>query len=472
VTEPMTGIAPEPSHAPSYREVLRHAPVRVLGISRFTSKMAGATLSYGVMVFLATIGASQFEISLASSAGYLAALLFGLQGGMLADSSPKRQVLYLALLIQAVACFVIPRWLGTDVGDLLLIIFLTSGLSQVVSPGLKSVVAIVATPSEVATTGALVNVVGSVGSAIGSSLLAPVLINVSGIDAVLYATGILFLIGALRVRKLPKAETAGVATLKENIRTLNWKPTALSLRYNAEWIVAHRQVSSMILVGIFCTALFEGFNSLIPVYVREVLDEDPANSVYIFAPAAIGYMVGALGGPWLVHWLGERKLVIVSIFLMTAGSILLGAIGVVDTFFARFSPLRLLEPLFDVELSDAILAAGVIAIPINLGSTAAGQAVQVFINKQVPVNKQGGMFGLQSVQQNAFNLVSVFLLGVIATIVGPQYILFLAPLVVGAIVLSLVGYSLKLLTGLPAHVGAGVHFLTDSSDDDQLAPPQ
>src|SRR6478609_614000 len=133
--------ASDKSRAPSYREVLRHPPVQVLSISRFVSKMANSTLSYGVMVFLATAGASQFQVSLASSASYLAALLFGLQGGMLADSAPKRRVLYLSFIIQAGACFVIPFLFGTEVGSLLFIIFLTSALSQIVSPGLKSVVA-------------------------------------------------------------------------------------------------------------------------------------------------------------------------------------------------------------------------------------------------------------------------------------------------------------------------------------------
>jgi MFS family permease len=460
---------PEPTQTPSYREVLQHPPVQVLSLSRFVSKMANSTLSYGVMVFLATAGASQFQISLASSAGYLAALLFGLQGGMLADSAPKRRVLYLAFIVQAAACFLLPPLVGTDIGALLVLIFLTSALSQVISPGLKSVVAVVATPEQVATTGALVNVVGSIGSAIGSSFLAPILIKVSGIDAVLYVSGALFLVGALRIRKLPEAEADGAKSLSQNIKSLEWKPRALSLRFNAEWIVAHRPVASMVLVRIFCAALFEGFNSLIPVYVREVLHEDPANSIYIFAPAGIGYLIGAVGGPWLIHWLGERKLAIVSIFLMAIGSLLLGSIGAVDTFFARFSPLRLLEPFIDLDLSDAVLAAGVIAIPTNLGSTASSQAVQVYINKRVPVMQQGGIFGLQSVQQNAFNLVAVLLLGIFATLTGPQYIFILAPFLVATIVLGMVRYSLRHLTGERAKFGAGTAFLTQESDSDDAA---
>lgn len=254
--------------------------------------MAGSTLSYGIMVFLATAGASQFEISMANSAAYLAALLFGLQGGTLADTAPKRRILAIGFLIQALLCLMLPVVLGTEIAPLLVLIFLTSALTQVISPGLKSIVAIVSSPAEVATTGALVNVLGSIGSAIGSSFVAPVLIKYLGINAVLATTGILFLIGAIRIYKLPRKEKEESKSLRASFSQVDWKPRALSLGYNADWIMAHRPVASMLLVGILCAALFEGLNSLIPVYVREVLHEDPANSIYIFAPAGIGYLVG------------------------------------------------------------------------------------------------------------------------------------------------------------------------------------
>ena len=78
--------------------------------------------------------------------------------------------------------------------------------------------------------------------------------------------------------------------------------------------------------------------------------------------------------------------------------------------------------------------------------------------------QQGGIFGLQSVQQNAFNLVAVLLLGVFATLTGPQYIFLLAPFVVGATVLGMVRYSLRHLTGERAKFGTGVEFLAQDSD--------
>ena len=453
--------------APSYRAVLKHPEVKILAASRFAAKMAGSTLSYGIMVFLATAGASQFEISTANSAAYLAALLFGLQGGLLADTAPKRRILALGFLLQALLCLVLPAVFGTEIVPMLVLIFLTSAITQVVSPGLKSIVSVVSTPAEVATTGALVNVLGSIGSAIGSSFVAPLFIKVFGINAILITAGILFLIGSIRIYKLPRKEKEESKSLRESISKVNWKPRALSLKYNADWIMAHRPVASMLLVGILCTALFEGLNSLLPVYVREVLHEDPANSIYIFAPAGIGYLIGAVGGPRLVHLLGERRLAVVALIFMIVGSVLLGMIDQVAPFFARFSPLRLLEP-FGIEFNDLVLAAGVIVMPANFGSTAASQSVQVYINRHVPVVEQGGIFGLQQVQQNGFNLASVFLLGLVATITGPEYVFLVAPLVVGTSVLLMVRYTFRHAGQTHLRRGAAAHFLTEQRPEDDI----
>ena len=99
----------------SYREVLKHPEVKILSASRFVVKMASSTLSYGVMVFLAAAGASQLQISLANSAAYLAALIFGLQGGMLADTAPKRRILAFGFVVQALLCLALPVVFGTEI---------------------------------------------------------------------------------------------------------------------------------------------------------------------------------------------------------------------------------------------------------------------------------------------------------------------------------------------------------------------
>lgn len=464
---PATPAAPE--ETPSYHSVLKHQPVRIVAASRFLSRMGGQIMNYGIMVFLAAAGASQLEISFANSTSFLAALIFGLQGGMLADSRPKRQVLLVGFALLGAVCFITPFLLGTSGGDLLFVIFVSSAISQVVTPGLKSIVAIVSSPEEMATTGAAINIVGSIGSSIGSTLIAPVLIKQTGIDMILVVAGVLYLLSAVRIYRLPSAEALGKHELTRNLRELDWKPRALSLRYNANWIMAHRSVASMLLVAALSAALLHGVTALLPVFVRDVLDQDPANAVYIFFLSGIGFFVGAAISPKLLRQFGERRMAVASILLMAVSFALFGIIDWIAVPVAFISPLRLANYFLDSNLSNAVLAAGVLVFPANLGSTICLQAVQVYVNKNVPPSEQGGIFGLQQVQENAFNLVVILLLGGIATVIGPQYVFLFAPIIVGSLGLALLSYSFRHTTGHMPPLSESIGFFLQDDPADARA---
>jgi MFS family permease len=425
-----------------YRTVLRHREVRVLAASRAANKMAMSTVSYGAMVHLGQVGATQFQISLVSASSYLAALLFGVQGGTVADSLSKRIALAAGQGIMAGLCFVIPSLLGTSAGDLMLLLFLSSLMMQVVSPGLKATVAIVATQRELAVTSALVSVIGSIASGFGSAFLAPFLIKLSGIETVLYVSGCLYAFGSIRSLAISREKTS--TPVAKALRSIDWRPTALSRRTTARWIIDHRAVATMILSGAIVVALFESFNTLIPLYVKEVLDSDPANSIYIFAPAGVGFLIGTFLAPPLINRWGERRLAIVSLTFMSVSMAMFGFIDLVAPILAPISPLRLLE-LFGVEINDKVLAASVIAIPMNFGSTASGAAVANFINRRVPLVRQGAVFGLEETQENALILVTVLAVGAIASITGPQVVMIVAPIVAVAVVVALLRYSYRSL---------------------------
>jgi MFS family permease len=461
------GAVPEAEERPSYREILRDKDVAILATSRAAGKLALATVSYGAMVYLARQGATQFQISLVSAATYVAPLFFGLQGGTLADSLSKRLALIGGFAAQAATVFLIPIIFGTGVWELVLIMFLSSALMQVVTPSLKSAVALVASPAQLATTSALVGVVGSIASAMGSALLAPLLIKWGGINLVLAVSGMIYLLGAVRAYRLPEKEHLG--SVSEALGKVNWKPNALSMRATARWILEHRAVATIILMGAIVVALFEAGNTLLPVYVRDVLDADPANSIYIFAPAGIGFLIGTFAAPTLMHKYGERRLVFIGLIASSISMMLLGLIDYVDSFFAIFSPLRLLE-LFGIALSDKVLAAGVISIFTNFGSCAAASAVQTYINRFVPLVQQGATFGLEEVQENALTLAAVLSLGAISNATGPEIVFVLAPPVVIVLVIWLIRYSYRLEKQEMPTRREAFGMLQDASEDSK--PPE
>lgn len=419
--------------------IAREPGVQELVLARAASKLGIATLSYGGMVYLAREGANDITVVLVSASGYLAALLFGLQGGTLADILPKRWALALGMGLQALLCFLTPTLLGTEVLPLISLLFLVSAISQVTTPAMKSAVTLVTTMAEVVAVSALIGLIGSLGSAIGSTFLAPLLIRYSGIQAVMYAAGLVLGLAAVRAFRLPD-EAERVRPNQERM----FRDSFVTPKRMAQWAANSPGVASMVLVGGLVVALFEAINSLLPVYVREVLHADPALSVYIFAPAGVGFLIGTILSPLLIRLIGERWVAAISLLCIASGAILFGAVHDVAPTLAPYSPLRIVEP-FGVNLSNAILAAGFIVIPTNFGSTAAAASVQAFINKFVPLERQGRTFGMQEVIEQAVTIIALITLGAMSSLAGPQVVYLVSPFVVIMVGVWFVRFSYRVV---------------------------
>src|SRR5581483_9639771 len=361
-------------------------------------------------------------------------------GGALAEGMSKRTAMATAYFLQAAACFIVPTVWGTSVSSLVFLIFLVAMLGQVVTPALKAATALVATAAQVAVVAAVISVAGGLGTAMGAAFLAPILINVTTMRVLTYVAGVVMVVGALRTLVLPREE--GAASAQEAVRAIDWKATIPSRQRTAEWLLANRPVAAMILVGSMVMALFDGLNTLMPVYVRDVLGADPTFTVYIMAPGGIGFLSGSMLGPWLMDRKGERALAIAALMILSLSVVLFGLIDLVAPMLAPFSPLRLLGA-FGVALSPAMQAAGLISILTAFGSTATGAAVQAYINRYVIQARQATTFGMQEVLDNALILFAVLALGAIATVFGSRVVFIVAPPLVMLIVVWLIQMSFR-----------------------------
>ena len=134
VDESVSDLAVEQQEQQLRKRAMQDPAVRALIGSRLASVLGIATLTYGAMIYLAAIGAPQIVISLTGATRYLAALLFGIGGGALADAMSKRTAMVTAYILQAAACFIIPTVWGTGVWSLIVLIFVVSMLGQIVTP--------------------------------------------------------------------------------------------------------------------------------------------------------------------------------------------------------------------------------------------------------------------------------------------------------------------------------------------------
>jgi MFS family permease len=442
------------------QQVLRSPGVRGLIGSRFAASLGVATLAYGAMVYLATIGAPQVAISLIGATRFFAALLFGIGGGALVDAMSKRTAMVTSYALEAAACLIVPTIWGTSIPSLVLLIFVVASLGQIAIPAVKAATALVSSTAQVAVVAAVISVAGGIGAALGSAFVAPLLINVASLQIIIYVTGVIMALAAVLAWLLPREEAS--VSLPQAVRMVDWQATVPTLRRTSEWLLANRKVGALLLVGGMVMALFEGMNTLMPVYVRDVLGTDPTNTVYILAPGGLGFLAGTVLGPWLMDRHGERALAVIALAILSLGFVLFGFINVVAPVLAPLSPLRLLG-LFGLTLSPQIQAAGLISIFTALGSTSALAAVQTYVNRYVLLARQATTFGMQEVLDNALILFGVLAFGGIATTLGSRLVFIVAPLLIVAVVVWMIGVCFRVTDQDPPEARRILHALLDTS---------
>lgn len=402
--------------------------------SRFFSDAGQQALSYGALIAVVRGGGSALDAALIGVAALLPPALFGLYGGAVADALPKRIALGGVYNLQALLCFGIPYFLGTEMAAMVLLLLLVNTLGQVSQPSESSVLPLVTTEEQLATGASLISFTSSLGTAFGTALLAPVLVRALGVDTVMYVSGVMLIIAASRVVDLRTGEPE-----KEGPIGIRHFVHRVSLREAMRWLGHQPAVATMIAVAIVAGTAQIVVQTLAPRYVAVVLDVDAADAVYVFAPSAVGLVLALAVTPRIVMARGERFAAMVGFVCTTATLILLGAVRHLDLV-DPINPLRLLS-FAGLELNRFLRTAMLLAIPLGFGVALTLTSVQTYINRRVPLQIQARTFALQSVMKNGTAILPLVALGVAAAEFGTEAVLIASPLLLLTLAVALIVVS-------------------------------
>lgn len=395
--------------------------------SRFLSDAGQQAILFGALVSVARGGGSALEVALVGVAALAPPALLGLYGGAIADAVPKRLALAGAYALQALLCFTFPAVLGTELAAIMFLIFAVNTLGQVSGPTESSVLPVVATEAELASAAAMINLAAAAGTAFGTAVLAPIVVRAIGVDFVFYLAGAMLLLAASRVFDLPVGDEG---------RAVKLPPLALRFRPAVRWLIRHPAVGTMIVVATLAGTVNIVLQTLAPRYVEEVLHADAADSAYVFAPSALGILLGLVAAPTLMRVWGERLSAIFGLLVAAASLFLLGLVGDVGSVIDPVNPMRVTE-LLGIELNERVRTAGLLALPLALGVSMTVTCVQTYINRRVPLSYQGRTFAMQSTLRNGAAIVPLITLGALASEFGAEKVLLVSPLV-----LLVLGYGL------------------------------
>ena len=441
-------------------KIARDMHVRQLMASRFLSEAGQQALTYGVLISVVRGGGNALDAALIGIAGLIPPALLGMYGGAVADALPKRIALAFAYNVQAGLCFLVAFVLGTDMVPLIILVFGVSTIGQLSGPAESSVLPFVASKDELASAASLIDFSASVGTAFGTALLAPVLVRAFGVEPVIYVAGVLLLLAASRTFDLP---------VWHKPAPVNWLKPDLRIRHTLIWLLKQQAVVTMILLVVLAGSASIVLQTLSPRYVQSSLGADPAESVYVFGPAALGLVVSLLTAPKLIGKLGERLPAIIGFLLVTMSLFLMGLVGPVTDVIDPINPLRLLD-LTGANLGDRLRTAALLALPLGYGRALSKISVQTYINRRVPRAFQSRAFALQNALKHGFTIVPLAVLGAAATAFGVESVLIVSPLLLFGLACMLVYVSARVSGERPT---SGLDVLSTfwQENDEEIAPP-
>jgi hypothetical protein len=206
------------------------------------------------------------------------------------------------------------------------------------------------------------------------------------------------------------------------------------------WLARERAVATMMFVAVLAGTASIVVQTLAPRYVQAVLNVDPADAVYVFAPTSVGLLAALAATPMLVRRWGERVVALAGFGIITTVLFALGSLDQIAGTLDETNPMRLLE-LFGIELSAPVRTAGMLAVPLGFGLALTQISVQTYINRRVPLSYQGRTFALQSVLKNGATIVPLLTLGAAATAFSVEAVLLAAPFLLLALAGGLVWLS-------------------------------
>ena len=420
---------------PIDQPLLRDPTFRTFWLSRLFVQLAQGAMLYALLILVVDLTSSSFYTALFVNCSILPAIVFGIPGGIVSDSLPRRPMMVGLNLARfgliCTALLVTPSL--PAVFALTLAIWV---IHQFYSPIESTVVASLVPPDRFSSAQALHNLALTLAQALGLVLLAPLVLRFFDISVLFAICASLFLAAAGFAALLPRLDdhlaretappdsvNADPGVTRQPAKFGGRRPG--SLASSVQWflngwrMVSHDRIAlgavlDDMLVGLGLASLLV----IMPLYLEAVLNTAQENTTFVFAPAALGLIVGLRAAPAL-NAITENR------YIATAGLILFAVTVITLGFVRRMTDLVIdtlhlpLDRLSDaVGVSAPVLVVMLLSIPAGFASALVGVAARSVLLNRVPPGARGQVIASQNLFQSLATLLPTFAVGIFADIIG------------------------------------------------------
>lgn len=406
-------LLPRRARSPKQPSLMLNEEFRAYWLSRVTSQTAQNALIYAFLLIVADRAERATFNSLFVVCSIIPAILFGLPAGITVDQFPRRPMLIglnlLRFLFVAMLVLQPPSLVG---------IFATTlamwTIHQFYAPAETAMLVGMIPRDRYAQAQAFANLAMITAQLLGLVVLAPLLLKTVGPQVLFAVCASLFVVAAGFTAMLPRLREAREAagrtrqtlrrTLVEGWRSLQSDP------------VTFQALVADVLIGIGLSSILV----IVPLYLGRVLETPSENSVFVFAPAALGLVIGLRYAPSVGRLFGEQR-------VATAGligfAVCVAAVGFVEQFRSLLvSGLRLpVDQIADlVRIPSLVLLTMLISIPAGSFTAFVNVTARTLLLGHTAPTRRGQTVATSQLLVNIGALVPTLLAGIAADLFGVE----------------------------------------------------
>jgi MFS family permease len=382
-------------------------------LSRLLSQTAQGAILYALLILITDQTDRSIYTSFFVICAIVPALFFGLPAGISVDALPKvplmvvlnfLRVLFVMALVDAnlslVGIFAVALGLWT--------------IHQFYAPAESALMASLVDKQLYTQAQSLSNLALSLAQFLGLVLIAPLILRLAGPPALFTVCGMLWIAAAILVGLLPTTRHKFAVNRKKRASARESLLNGWRL-VRTDHAIYEVFVDDM-LVGIGGSALVV----LMPLYLKGVLNTGAENTVFVFAPAALGLLIGLRSAPILARTIGGRRTATMALMLFSATVATFGYVNYVLDFFDNTLNLPVGELARALGLAPVTMMVMLLSVPAGMATSIGSVAARSVLLARTPADMRGQVIATQSLFQNVGALVPTLLAGVAADAIGVQ----------------------------------------------------
>lgn len=400
---------------------------RLLWWSRLLSQTAQGALLYALMILVIDLSNRSFYSALFVAMSNVPSILLGLPAGMVADNISRKHMMVMLngfrftfMLFMVASEPSIPSVFAATLGIWV--------IHQFYSPSEASMLADLVPPHRYTSAQSMFNLALTISQAVGLAMLAPLMLRLGGAELVFVLAGSLWLIAGALTTLLPTVPVYQSMGMRPRRRGL-----ADTLTAGLQFVRKDRPTLEAILDDVLVSVGMSALVVIIPFYLERVLGTSKENTVFVFAPAAIGLVLGLRLAPGLARIIGERYSAFISV---AAFSVCIFTLGFIEQTYRFLNDiLRLpLDQFSDwVAISPYTLLTMVVSIPAGLTMSVVNVAARSILLQRSPGYVRGQVIATQGLIGNVLGLLPTLLTGLATDLFG------VIPVAVGIAAMILAG---------------------------------